>query len=272
MRSTPERRHLILAGAAVCFLLGSTATAAQVSERTETPAKGRLTVSILPLFTIWDQRYAVGNPLVPDGEPEPLGADLTTDTLGVRQIPSLAPFQTAMQQVPGALGYVISFGKSALAMAAQRRTLPLALDVGISNRLALGVTVPLVQTEMRASFDLDTAGATVGWNPTLAGTAGADSIYAKFFTELDTTLARMQANIIAGTTTCPALQASIAANRAALLRSVLGGAVLGTGAPRSPVLPLPGSIGGVALDTTVDAIQRDFNACGAPGFSEAILL
>jgi hypothetical protein len=229
-------------------------------------------VSILPQFTVWDQRYAAFNPLVPDGEPEPLGADLTTDTLGARQIPSLGPVQTAFQQIPGATGYVMSFGKSSLAMAAQRRTLPIAFDVGISDRLAVGVTVPLVQTELRASFALDTTDATVGWNPTLAGTAGADSIYTKFFTELDSTLARMQALVSAGTQTCTAFQAAVAMNRANLLRSVLRGAVLGDGAPQSPVMPLTASTGGVVLDTTVDAIQRDFNACGAPGFSEAILL
>ena len=86
--------------------------------------------------------------------------------------------------------------------------------------------VPLVQVRVREHFRLDSATTKLGANPHFD--CANDSVYANFFTEFDTSLARLDQNIAADRYGCPsaactqaqALSVEAHAVRDALYRSV----------------------------------------------------
>ena len=94
-------------------------TRAQAGPRTDTPRAGTLRVTFEPVITTWEREFT------DSGHEQRIGASLPA-TVFVRE---------------------------------ERRVTPLVLDVGITNRLAVGVRVPLVRVNTRADFTLDSLGA-----------------------------------------------------------------------------------------------------------------
>ena len=92
---------------------------AQAGARTDTPRAGTLRVSFEPVITTWEREFT------DSGREQRIGASLPA-TVFVRS---------------------------------ERRVTPLTLDFGISNRIAIGVRVPLVRVNTRATFKLDSLGA-----------------------------------------------------------------------------------------------------------------
>jgi hypothetical protein len=90
----------------------------QAVPRTDTPRAGHLRVTFEPVITTWEREFT------DSGREQRVGASLPT-TVFVR---------------------------------AERRATPLDLDFGITNRLAVGVRVPLVRVNTRESFPQDSAG------------------------------------------------------------------------------------------------------------------
>ncbi len=94
-------------------------TRAQAGPRTDTPRAGALRVTFEPVITTWEREFT------DSGHEQRIGASLPA-VVFVRE---------------------------------ERRVTPLALDFGITNRLAVGVRVPLVRINTRAGFKLDSLGA-----------------------------------------------------------------------------------------------------------------
>ncbi len=93
-------------------------TQAQAGPRTDTPRAGALRFTFEPVITTWEREFT------DSGHEQRIGASLP------------------------ALVFVHS----------ERRVTSFGLDFGITNRLAVGVRVPLVRVNARAAFPLDSAG------------------------------------------------------------------------------------------------------------------
>ena len=127
--------RLLLALGAV--LLPATARA-QAGPRTDTPRAGTLRFTFEPVITTWEREFT------PDGHEQQIGASLFSETK-----PPL--------QCSGAV-VVCRYLFTPVFVRVERRVTPLALELGITNRLAVGAKVPIVRANARETYPLDTLG------------------------------------------------------------------------------------------------------------------
>src|SRR3982751_3785493 len=102
--------------------------------------RGWVRFSVLNAWTRYDGRFGTNGGL------DPLGAPLSTDSLGPRQLPLLAPVEGALQTLTNNPLQRLTLGRLDVRSDARIVTTPLVLEYGITTRLSLGVTVPVVQT------------------------------------------------------------------------------------------------------------------------------
>lgn len=170
-------------------------------------APGTLRIDFTPLWSSWDHRFqpgAAGQVLI--------ASDFTTDSLGTASLPFLSRLQDTLRAATGLGSFALNFGHPLVALTASVRTLPIGLELGISRRLAIGVSVPIVRSRVDASFAMDTARArrsNVGWNPGFLN-AASDSA---FRGQMTRALAALQTQATSGP---PALRAQALAAIAAL--------------------------------------------------------
>jgi len=255
----PQRPGLRLG--LLCAAIAAGPLAGQAVERTDTPRKGYLKISFEATNTAWQDYYVPGNRIS-------LGNVLTGDSIGTG-IASVATLQSDVRVAGGVPGYIASLGAGQLRVRVERREMPFIFQYGVTSRLSLGFSLPIVRTYTRTYFHVDSTGVNLGVNP-LATNPGNATVYGAFFTNLDGELAGLQANINGGQYGCPvspqcaeaqALYAQGEAVRNALFRSVYG-----TTAAPSGFLPLETSDGGAGITATVarlhSAIQDSFNVGG----------
>ena len=97
------------------------AVRAQAGPRTDTPRAGTFRVTFEPVITTWDREFLI------DGYKQRIGASLPT-TVFVHE---------------------------------ERRATPLGVDFGITNRISVGVRLPLVRVNTREGYPRDSTGAPV---------------------------------------------------------------------------------------------------------------
>lgn len=245
------------------------AMAAQAVERTDVPGRGVVRVTFDPRIMTWDAQFV-------NGARQPLGLPLTGDTVGGAFIPTLARLEQDVRTGSNVPGFVASLGKGRFGWRQERRTTPIAAELGLTERLAVSVTVPIVRVSTRAHLRLSSEGGNLGLNPLLQGVPGSGLAYNAFFNQFDTTLTRLDQNIAAGmygcapATPCAARDSSAAwhAVRDALDRTVYGVAQSG-----QPFMPLDSSDAGRGIVTTVAGIQQALaTTYGVPGFVDSFLL
>src|SRR6266704_2131942 len=267
---------------------GASLAAAQAVERTDVPARGILRVTFDPRIMTWNDEFT-------DAGRRRLGFGLTGDTVGSRYIPALAQLEQNVRAVTGDLvpaiqpqlighgdrvallpRFVASLGAGLLSVRQERRTYPITAELGVTSRLSVSLTVPIVRVATRGGLQLSTSGANLGLNPRLPLT-GAEAAYLAFFTQFDTTLARLDQNIAAGlygscTPSCPARDSSAYWHGIydALHHITYG--VGQPGSPGSPFMPLDSSAAGRGIDSAVARIRRDMATFGVAGFDTTFLL
>ena len=167
------------------------AAIAQAVERTDVPARGMLRVTFDPRIMTWNDEFT-------DAGRRRLGFGLTGDTVGSRYIPELARLEQNVQAVTGNLvpgiqpqlvghgdraallpRFVASLGAGLLSVRQERRTYPITAELGVTNRLSVSLTVPIVRVATRSALQLSTTGANLGLNPRLT-VPGADAAYLAF--------------------------------------------------------------------------------------------
>lgn len=254
----------------LCLLAGEAPLAAQAVERTDTPRGGAVRITFEPVISTWDHVYA-GAGLMP------LGYPLTGDTVGAAHIPQIARMEQDARTASGVAGFVASLGQGLLSARQERRVTPITVELGLTDRLSIGVTVPIVRVATRTSYQLSPAGASLGANP-LATTAGADLEYGDFFTQFDAALKTLGDNINAGQYGCPGTSATCTAAltllaRGQTVRDALSRTVYGVGSAGSPYMPRADSDAGVGIDNTVTSIQQQLQTVyHVPGFTASFLL
>ena len=140
-----RRRYGAATGIPLPLLLAAIAlfprtSPAQAGPRTDTPRAGKLRVTIEPVITTWEREFTT------DGHEQPIGASLFSETH--------PPY--ICLQVKGFLQCRYNF--TSVFVREERRVTPLALDFGITDRIAVGVSVPLVRVNTRAGYQLDSLG------------------------------------------------------------------------------------------------------------------
>jgi hypothetical protein len=267
-------------------LTGGAALVAQAVERTDVPARGMLRVTFDPRIMTWNDEFS------PAGRRR-LGFGLTGDTVGSRYIPVLAQLEQNVRAVTGDLvpviqpqvlgrgdrpaplpRFVANLGAGLLSVRQERRTYPVAAELGVTNRLSVSLMAPIVRVATHSGLQLSSRGANVGLNPSLT-VPGATGAYAAFFTQFDSTLAHFEQNINAGLYGCAGNPACPARDSLAFWRSVrdaLHGTVYGVAQVGSPFMPLDSSPAGRGIDSAVARIRRDMAGFGVAGFDATFLL
>ena len=112
---------------------------------------------------------------VGDGSLEPLGADFTLDTLGVRGFPLLSSTQSGIRTLAGDPAFTLSLGRLQTQLTGRVERLPITIEAGLLRRVALFATVPIVRTRTAVQLGSDIGGgATVGVNPALLNATAFD--------------------------------------------------------------------------------------------------
>src|SRR5712664_2737607 len=133
---------------AAIVLLPPRSTPAQAGPRTDTPRAGTLRVTFEPVFTTWEREFT------DDGHEHQIGTSLFSETHPPFVCTTVKGFRTCR------------YDFSPVFVREERRVTPLAVELGITNRIAVGVYVPLARVNTRAGFQLDSAG-----NPGAPGAA-----------------------------------------------------------------------------------------------------
>jgi len=249
------------------LLLAPLPLAAQAAPRADTPRRGAVRVTFDAVVETWDARFA-------GGRREQLGAPLTGDSVGGAYLPVVARLQQDVRTAGAVPGFIASLGRGLFSLRAERRTTPLGVEVGLSNRLSVGVMLPLVRVFTRAHLTFDPATANLGLNP-LITSPGASTQYATFFSQFDGALAALATNIGGGSYACPGspqcTQAIAFLAEARGVRDALNRSAYGPGG--APFLPRAGSDGGAGIAANVARIQQELSAnWGVGGFVQTFLL
>lgn len=138
-----------------------------------TVPRGMLRFTALPSWARYDSRFTG------TGGTEPLGAVLTSESLGTEQIPALTAFEASLRSLTGDPTLRLSLGRALTTSSVRVVTTPLTLEYGLTRRFSLGVTVPIVQRSRELILDIDVRGPLATGNVGPVGTARLAAMYAQ---------------------------------------------------------------------------------------------
>lgn len=233
--------------------------------------KGMLQLKVTTSWTRFDERFTgTGRRTLAD--------EISTATFGADQLPLLRPAEQALQTLANDAGTRLSFGRLAAESDARIVRTPVALAYGLTRRLSIGFSVPIIQTRRSIALrvNADSSG-NVGFVPErLRQTAASanDAVYTGFTRAADSITSLLSRCPSAPTAPgCPAVLANTsdaaAASGAARQFANAIKIALGTDATTALIAPLSsGSLAAqiearrTALNTSV---QRYLGAsAGAP--------
>jgi hypothetical protein len=218
-----------------------------------------------------------------NGQPRPYLSTLATSSFDVRHA-QLAPAQDAIRSLSGAATFNLSLGTLEAGGDTRRSTTPIALDVGLTNRFAIGIVVPYIETRNNAKLILNRDGtsATIGQNPAFSATAGAAARTANgtLLRQIDQARTLLAAEItrcaVPGATGCDAIRANAAAaqqlvQRAAETQSAIVTVYGDSVRAGSPVVPISGSATQAAINTRLGALRTEFESFGVTSMAAGSL-
>ncbi len=232
-----------------------------------TVPKGKFRFDLWGEFRDSDQRFF-------RGEREELAQDFTTPALGSTAMPFLRDAESRLAQL-GAPGFQFNLGATRASSLVNIGTTGLGLAVGITERLTLFVTVPIVRVRVQPRVQFDSTGGNAGFNPAdpLFGTTLGRDAATQFFDGFDATLDSLAQRIGAGFYDASGQRALAEATLASgtALRDGLRG-LLTDPATASRLLPLAGSGSAASLTGAITAFQAAAaGTLGLPEFTTAPL-
>jgi hypothetical protein len=265
----PKTRFL---AAALVALLAARPAVAQVNNTWVIP-RGVLRLGFSPWYTNYDHRFAL------DGTLQPLGADLSSDSMPASFFPTMVPAELALQAITANSGLKLNLGKFTNTLDADIRRFPLSAALGLTDRITFSVNVPIVTVRMNDRLIVDSASKQVGWNQTLSAAANGTALaqVQALVSQLDAAAGVIDAGVNQNLYGCPAsaqcAQAKALAIRARAVRDnivLLTGSALTTGAP--PFAPLASSAAGTALTAAIQALAAQLATFGATGVTATLPL
>lgn len=118
--------------------------------------RGHLRIRAITVWNRFDSRFTASGTTA-------LGAPFTTDSLGSRQVGALGATESLVQST-AASPFVLSLGRSRLDARAREEVVPIGLEYGLTDRVSVGLIVPIVRRRVAVQFRLDSTGANVGPN------------------------------------------------------------------------------------------------------------
>lgn len=209
-----------------------------------------------------------------DGSKRDIGTRLTYSTIDAAATPLLGDLETRLATLLGRPPAPASLGSIATIAEYQRGTATIGLGYGLTRRLTLFGTIPIVSTRTQRSSTYSADGVTVGANPADAvlGDAGGKVQTEAFFTQFDAALATLQTRFARGDYATDQAKQALAQQTlqsAPQFRDQLF-ALLADTATMSVVLPTASSADGAALLGAIGALRNTFgNDLGIAGFTGA---
>jgi hypothetical protein len=122
-------------------------TAAVSAQTTTAPEDEARTLPVgVVRFSVADSN-AHYSELFSNGGNVPILANLNTDSLGVKQLPLLAPAQSAIRTLTGNSSFNLSLGQVVADADIHMQRIPASVEVGVTRWLTIRAMVPIVQTE-----------------------------------------------------------------------------------------------------------------------------
>lgn len=262
----PRFSALIATAATVAVATGRSALAQYPDARTI--PRGALRFGFAPEYLNWNERFGV------NGEIEPWGMDLTADSAGSQILPSLSKPEWNVRSIVGDSSYRMNFGAITTTLDADIRKLAFNLQLGVTDRLTIAVSVPFVTSRIQADVVIDSSDSNVGLNrgSFLAGDPAAAVQIQTLLGELEAGARFIEVQITAGAYGCPSSaqcdQARDLVMRTRQLASNLG-AVTGftSGGPAEgavvPFTPLQSSAEGQAILQAIQSLAAELQTFGA---------
>ncbi|HVO35738.1 MAG TPA: hypothetical protein VMT21_09250 [Gemmatimonadales bacterium] len=249
----------IAIAATLCIGAGAT-LAAPLRAQTEFAvpvARGTLRFDITPYWLSYDHWYGLGIPGYADGAPVPINLAFQAESLGTQSLPYLGPLQRNIQAASGLLGaFSLNLGHTTAVMNASVRTIPIGLEYGLTGRLAIGVTVPIVRSRVDVNFAVDTA---TGKRSNVAF-ANPDSV-SPFRSQVDAALAALQQQANSG-------PASLRDSALAMLSRLQPFGYLA----HSALLPLGTSLAGDSVGSRLSSAETSYRQLAALYASNGVTL
>lgn len=244
------------------ILLLVAAPAAQAQLAPVTVPRGAFRIELGGEFRNADSRFR-------NGTTEDIARGFTATPLGSGFFPTLRASEARIGAILGNPGYRIHLGQSSANGLVNIGTATIGVAYGLTSRLTLFTTVPIVRTRMQLAFRLDSTGADGGLNPNdpALGTPAGRSQTAAFFAEFDAALATLAANIANGVYDPNPQQLAQAQQALADGTSLRSGFDLVLNDPNAPFVPTVGSAAGVAIQDTVTSFRNALTSLGVGGFT-----
>jgi hypothetical protein len=265
-----------LTAAAVMTIATAGAALAQYPDTYVSP-KGVLRISFEPWYINYDRMFDN------DGNDFPIGAPLTTDSAGADFFPSLLAPQTAIRSITGDSTYQINAGVFKSVQDADVRLFPFDFHFGLTDRITLTASIPVVTTRMQVEFTVDSTNSTMGWNqaaPTSGNATGLADVVA-LLGELEASIAALGGAIASNGFDCPsgpqcdAARDLLARAQQLALDLVDLTGVMADGS-QSPVLPpfspLASSPAGEAILGAINSISAELQSLGVSGLTTTLPL
>jgi hypothetical protein len=225
-----------------------------------TVPKGLLRLDFGGRFDNWDRRYI-------DGVKLDAGSDAAYNPFDGRFLVPLDSAQAALRRITGVAALGLSLGRTSASMLVNVGTGSIGAGYGLTSRLTIFGTVPIVRVRVQNRFDIDTVGATAGINPanpTFGTVAGAGQT-SGFLAELQAALTLISARLTSG-----AFDAN--PSRKALAQQILSaGTPLNTNLrdflPAAAFLPVAGSTAAGALTAPIESLRGSIQTLAEPGVS-----
>ncbi|MES2124631.1 MAG: hypothetical protein V4503_08065 [Gemmatimonadota bacterium] len=241
------------------------------------PASAQLPLLTAPVGTL---RLDFGGAFHPatsvwrDGTKEPLGAVLSFPALSAASTPLLSDLEGRLAQVLGRPATPALLGGLTAVAEHQRGVATLGLAIGVTRRITVFGSVPIVSVRSQRQLSYSPSGATVGLNPAdpVLGTTAGRAQTVEFFDSFDAALTDLGVRYDRGDYANDPVKQALAQRtlaEAPLLRNSLF-AIFSDTATASAVVPTSTSADGTALLGTIGAIRNTLtNDLGVASFTGA---
>lgn len=203
-----------------------------------------------------------------DGATEDIARSFTANPLGSAFFPSLAASEAAIGAIIGNTNYRISAGQTVANGLLNIGTASIGVSYGLTSRITLFTTVPVVRTRMQIRLHFDGAGADAGFNPNdpALGTPQGRSQTASFFGELDAALTTLDTKIQNGDYDANPADKARAQNALAQGTTLRDGLAQVYQNGDAPFVPTATSSSGIALTDSIASLQTTIASLSVGGF------
>ena len=251
------------------MVLWATSLAAQATSAPEDEAR-TLPVGVVRL-SVADSNAQYSELFGGGGHNTPIIRNLNTDSLGVRQLPVLAPAQTAIQSLTGNSSFQLSLGQVAAEAQIHAQRFPVSVDVGVTKWLTLRAMVPIVHTRTDVFVNVNPSrfSGNVSVNPAVATPAAlmADrAVYSQFIRAASTltqALASCRSNPAAancGTINADSSSIRSLINQGTTFATALAQLYGGPNGPGAQVVPVAGTTAQNTINSKDAALTSQINS------------